>query len=99
MPKRPGTKSTRKTYGGDISGLEVASFIMQHEEWLWRRPCVIRGCDHRMGPKTDEPNWAVNWKSCDENQLPAYIVETGNYDEAVGIACPCHVQAILTNNQ
>lgn len=95
MPKIPGRKSTRKTVKS-TKGLLVVSFLMQHEEWLWRRKCVIEGCEHRMGPKTDEVGWATNWKPCAE-QNPAYVArdEEGADIPAVGIACPCHVMEIL----
>jgi hypothetical protein len=93
VPRIPGRKSTRKTVD-TTAGLEVASFIMSHEEWLWRQPCVITGCDHRMGPKTDEPGW-VNWRSCNERQLPAYVVHEDDRLTNVGICCPCHIAEIL----
>jgi hypothetical protein len=93
MPKVPGAKSTRKTV--PLDGLLVASFIMTHEENLWRRPCVIEGCDHRMGPKTDEPGWAGAWRSCDENQLPAFVVHERDILTNVGICCPCHVAQVI----
>lgn len=93
MPRQPGRESTRKTVES-TAGLEVASFILHHEEWLWRRPCVIADCNHRMGPNTNEPGW-VHWRSCDEQQLPAFVVKEGEYDANLGIACPHHVAEIL----
>jgi hypothetical protein len=72
----------------------VASFVMTHEEWLWRRRCIIAGCEHRMGPKTDEPGW-IDWKSCDEKQLPAFVVLEDKILDRLGMACPCHVAEIL----
>lgn len=95
MPRKPGTQSNRKTYV--VEELVVASFIMQHETWLWRRPCTVTGCDHRMGPKTDEPGW-TDWKSCDEGQLPAFVAKKGSFNDA-GIACPCHVSVILDQDR
>lgn len=92
MPRIPGRKSNRRTVSAD--DVVVSSFIMQHETWLWRKPCCITGCDHRMGPKTDEPGW-TEWESCDEQQLPAFVaLDLDDYSNA-GIACPCHVTAIL----
>lgn len=94
MPRIPGRKSNRPQV--DVEDVEVASFVMQHEEWVWRRPCVIRDCEHRMGPKTDEPGWAKNWRACDDQHNPAWVALRGRYDEdSPGLACPCHVAEIL----
>lgn len=93
MPKVPGAKDTR--IRADIDDLSVGSFILEHETWLWRRVCVVKDCDHRMGPKTDEKGW-IDWKSCDDRQLPAYVYRTANLDGGpAGITCPCHTAEIL----
>lgn len=97
MPKIPGRADTKPTL--KIKQAEVASFIMQHEEWYWRRPCNIEGCDHRMGPDASQPGW-VEWKSCDEKQIPAIVVRRGETtDEYLNqpqrFACPCCVAKIL----
>lgn len=94
MPRKEGAKSTRTTY--PVEGLHVSSFIMQHETWYWRRPCVITGCDHRMGPDTTKVGWATDWKSCDDQQIPAWAAKPVGGDWIdVGIVCPCHVAEIL----
>lgn len=92
MPKIPGRKSTRKTVPS-TDGLLIMSFVMQHEEWLWRKPCAIEGCGHRMGPKTDEPGW-TDWQPCAEDALPAYAVREDDLDGVVGVLCPCHVREV-----
>lgn len=94
MPKLPGREDTRKTVDS-TEGLLVGSFIMEHEEWMWRRKCVIKGCDHRMGPKTDEPGWATNWKPCSDEALPSFVCKADNLDENLGMACACHTKEIL----
>lgn len=94
MPRLPGRKSSRRSVpmGADLL---VSSFIMVHESWLWRQPCVIQGCDHRMGPNPDDgAHWAVQWEECAQ-EAAAYIVRETNLDDPIGIACPCHVREIL----
>lgn len=93
MPKIPGRADTKRKV--KIEDVVVGSFVMQNEEWYWRRVCSIDGCDHRMGPKTDEPGWATNWKSCDERELPAHIAFDKEPFASAGMACPCHVAEIL----
>lgn len=94
MPRLPGRKSTRKTVPS-VEGLEIASFVMHHEEWLWRRPCVIEGCEHRMGPKTDEPGWTA-WQDCSQDASPAFVVPHGRYDgPPLGLVCSCHAASIV----
>ncbi len=95
MPKKPGAPDTRSTY--PIESLVVSSFLMMHEEWYWRRPCCVTGCDHRMGPKTDEPGWATNWKPC-SGDLPAQAVDKDDYEIYRGLVCPCHVAEILARD-
>ena len=94
MPRIEGREPSRKTF--PVERLAVGSFIFHQEEWLWRKPCCVTGCDHRMGPKTDEPGWATKWKSCDEGQLPghAYLLSDDGSAYA-GMVCPCHVAVIL----
>lgn len=92
MPKIPGRPDTKRKF--KVEDLLIGSFLMQNEEWFWRRVCVVEGCDHRMGPKTDEPGW-VNWKSCDETQLPAFASHKDRLHETAGAVCPCHVAEIL----
>lgn len=92
MPKIPGRADTKRKI--KIERLVVGSFVMQHEEWYWRRVCVVDGCDHRMGPKTDEVGW-TDWKPCSESSLPAFVaLNTPSFPNA-GMACPCCVDKIL----
>lgn len=96
MPRKPGRESNRVTY--PVEDLLVASFIMNHEEWLWRRPCAITGCDHRMGPKTDEPRWVTEWEPCAAEAAAFVVLDDGLYDTQAGVACPCHVAEILARD-
>ncbi len=93
MPRKPGTKSTRKTVPS-TEGLLIGSFIMQHEDKFWRRPCVVKDCDHRMGPKTDVPGW-TDWQPCSDKALPAFVVHEDNIEKHLGMTCPCHSAEIL----
>lgn len=93
MPKKPGAKSTQKTYR--LDQVSVGSFIFQQEEWLWRRKCSIEGCDHRMGPDTTQPRWALEWEDCDKDHLPAHLSLNTPGLESAGMACPCCVAKIL----
>lgn len=94
MPRLPGREPTRTTVD-TTEGLLIGSFIMEHEEKFWRRPCVVKGCEHRMGPKTDEPGWAGNWQPCSRDALPAFVVRESDIMNHVGMVCPCHADEIL----
>lgn len=89
MPKIPGRESTRKTI--PIANLEIASFVMDHEEWLWRRPCAIEGCGHRLGCNPAKRDWTT----CDERQVAGFAVKSGQYDRDTYPVCPCCVTKIL----
>lgn len=98
MPKLPGRKETRTR--AKIEDLVVGSFIMESEVWLWRRVCVVEGCDHRMGPDASKMSAMVEWRSCDERHLPAWAAhdnERLGYPPA-GQVCPCHVREILSRD-
>jgi hypothetical protein len=92
MPKIPGRADTKRKVR--VEDVLVGSFMMDSEEWAWRRVCAIEGCDHRMGPKTDEPGWATNWRSCDDQQLASNIAFESTLRGA-GMACPCCTTKIL----
>lgn len=97
MPRLPGRETTRKTY--KVEDLVIGSFIMDGETWAWRWPCVVEGCDHRMGPDATKPRW-FEWTTCDERQLPAHASEDNarlGYPRA-GAVCPCHVAEILSRD-
>lgn len=91
MPKIPGRPDTKRKV--KIEDVLVGSFIMDGETWAWRRVCAIEGCNHRMGPKTDEPGW-TDWRSCDERQLPSNIAFELTLRGA-GMACACCTAKIL----
>lgn len=92
MPKIPGRASTKPTY--DIAKVSVASFLMPHEEWFWKRPCNAKGCDHKMGP--DDQTWQgmKDWQPCGKASLPARVAFTATLKDA-GLACACCVAKIL----
>lgn len=92
VPRIPGREPKRRTVPS-IEGLEIGSFIMQHEERYWRRKCVIEGCDHRMGPKTDEPGW-TDWEPCSRDALPGFVYQTEGL-KSIGMVCACHAADIL----
>lgn len=92
MPRLPGRKSTRRTF--EVEDLVVVSFIMDHEVWYWRRPCVVEGCDHRMGPDSTQPGW-TDWEPCSKEALAAWVALDREGYESVGLACACHVKEIL----
>lgn len=94
MPKIPGRKSTKTKV--EVDTLDVGSFMMESETWLWRRECVVEGCDHRMGPDATKPGW-TGWKSCENQALPAHVYDNSTL-QYVGMACPCHVHQILGRN-
>jgi hypothetical protein len=89
----PGKASTRKTV--KIDGLQIASFLMYHEDKYHKRTCVIEGCDHKIGPTIEMIK--AGWKTCDKNHLPAFAArEVGDREfKNVGLVCPCHVGEIL----
>lgn len=94
MPKVPGKTSTRKTV--KIDGLMMGSFVMPHETHLDKRTCVIRGCDHKIGPTMEQIREGT-WSSCDKDHLPGFAarqVGPREFDN-VGVVCPCHVAVIL----
>lgn len=93
-PRLPGRESSRTTVDS-TEGLLIGSFIMQHEDKWWRRKCVITGCEHRMGPKTDEPGWAGKWEDCSDKALPAFVVHESNIEKHLGLVCSCHSAEIL----
>lgn len=80
-----------------MEGLLVASFIMTHEDRYWKRKCVIRDCEHRIGPDVTKPMWASRWNDevCHPTGTPAWVVHEDNIDEPIGIACHHHVEEIL----
>lgn len=92
MPRLPGREPTRRTVKS-TDGLLVASFLMPHEDKYWARPCVIEGCDHRMG----NINWPTDrdWQPCSDKALPAFAVQNTAIHQSVGLLCPCHVAEVL----
>lgn len=93
MPKMDGRSSSRKTVK-TTKGLFVGSFLMRHEEKYLKRPCVIEGCDHKLGPTIEMIK--EGWEPCSGMHLPAFVArqKDGGFVN-VGLACPCHVGEIL----
>lgn len=91
-PRLPGRKPTRFTVPS-TEGLLIGSFLMPHEDQYWARPCVIEGCDHRMG----NVNWREDrdWQPCSDRALPGFVVHEGNMEKALGIVCQHHAAEIL----
>lgn len=93
MPKIEGRESTKREFA--LGRLEIGSFVMEHETRYWRHVCCVKGCDHRMGPKTDEPGW-TNWEPCSREALPAFVYDTkSDRLKSAGMVCPCHAAEIL----
>lgn len=92
MPRLPGREPTRRTVPS-TEGLLAASFLMPHEDKYWARPCVIKGCEHKMG----NVNWRTDrdWKPCSDEALPAFVVHKDRMEQSLGLACPCHIAEIL----
>lgn len=92
MPRLPGREPTRFTVDS-TEGLLIGSFLMPHEDKYWARPCVVKGCEHRMG----NINWRTDrdWQPCSQDALPGFVVHKDNMEKALGIVCPCHAAEIL----
>lgn len=92
MPKIEGRASTRKTT--KIAGLEMASFLMYHEDRYHKRTCAIEGCDHKIGPTMQMLR--DGWEPCSKDALPGFAArKKGNEYVNVGVVCACHAAEIL----
>ena len=94
MPRIPGREPTRRTVDS-TDGLLIGSFAMEHETHVWKRPCLIKDCDHRLGPDTSQPGWAGKYEPCSRESLPAHVVASTAIHRPLGMLCPCHAAEVL----
>lgn len=86
MPKLPGRESTKLEF--ELADLLVTSFHNPWDKWLKAKPCVVKGCDHRVDN-------CIGGRSSG----PARVVVADEYETEVnprgGFACSCCVAKIL----